>query len=61
MYLKSKKMADNYLENQYEKYLEKKAAWEKKRKKRIKSPTSSHRMPSAYKQEDPRRPEREDL
>ena len=54
-------MADNYLENQYEKYLEKKAAWEKKRKKRIKSPTSSHRMQSAYKQEDPRRPEREDL
>ena len=58
---KKKIMADNYLEKQYEKYLEKKAAWEEKKKKGVKSPVSNHRMPDAYKVEDPRRPEREDL
>ena len=54
-------MADNYLENQFEKYQQRKAAWEKKKKAGAKSPVSSHRTPSACKAEDPRRPEREDL
>jgi len=28
-------MADNYLENHYEEYLKRKAAWEKKKKKTV--------------------------
>ncbi len=31
-------MADNYLENHYEEYLKRKAAWEKKKKKTVPRP-----------------------
>lgn len=54
-------MADNYLENQYEKYLQRKAAWEKKKKTGAKAAQSARRKLNACKVEDPRRPEREDL
>lgn len=55
------KPEDNFLESHYEEYLKKKAAWEKKKKKGVKSPQLGRRTPVACKKEDPRRPEREDL
>ena len=56
-------MADNYLENHYEEYLKRKAAWEKKKKafKRpvVKPQAQSHQTPDEHGQEAARLPEHE--
>ena len=46
-------MADNYLENQYEKYQARKAAWEKAKKHMVKRPVKHNNSQSESKESQP--------